>query len=56
MENQLEDVRHSLKSTPIASTSVTIAEPTNKIDDVILRQLFLSFFLAEKSKQPVSVF
>ena len=51
LENQLEDIRtkgREKDKTMIGSSNTT----TYKIDDSTLRQLFLSFFTAEKSKQP----
>lgn len=44
LENNLEDLRHSEKNETNNSKF--------KIDDNVLKQLFMSFFLAEKDKQP----
>lgn len=47
LENNLEDMRHSEKN--VSSTS---SEHKYKIDNNVLKQLFMSFFLAQKNKQP----
>lgn len=47
LENQVEDCRHNDKS-----TSQNKINSTYKIDDATLKELFFSYFLAEKKKQP----
>lgn len=50
LENHLEDLRHSKKI--VTSDSASTSESKYKIDDAILKQLFMSYFIADKDKQP----
>uniref|UniRef100_A0A915CZI4 GRIP domain-containing protein n=1 Tax=Ditylenchus dipsaci TaxID=166011 RepID=A0A915CZI4_9BILA len=47
LENQMEELRHSTHAKPSSTSSTTY-----KIDDATLKQLFLSYLLAERNKQP----
>ncbi|KAI1729985.1 thyroid receptor-interacting protein 11 [Ditylenchus destructor] len=60
LENHVEELRHaaSKSASPRVSQRAGDQSPANtyKIDDVTLKQLFLSYFLSDKTKQPEIAF
>lgn len=49
LENQVEEYRHNDASSSQTKSNLS---STYKIDDSTLKQLFFSYFIAEKKKQP----